>query len=71
MPATEVPGDLSSWPSTGQAARILGLSEARVRQLDAAGELRSIRTATGRLFDPADLERLRIARQAAQTGGRP
>lgn len=47
----------------GTVARRLDVSDDRVRQLERTGVLRAIRTSTGvRLFDPADVERVRIER---------
>jgi DNA-binding transcriptional MerR regulator len=60
-------GDMDLITTSG-AARILGLSEAAVRLLEARGELRAERTASGiRLFDPihvAEVARQRAQRQA-------
>ncbi len=55
--------------STGTAARVLGLSAERVRQLERTGRLPAAHTTlTGqRLFDAADVEQLRQARAQAQT----
>ncbi len=55
---------------TAQAARMLGVSEGRVRQLAAAGALPFTRTTHGRLFDPADLDALLLARERAQQAPR-
>jgi excisionase family DNA binding protein len=41
--------------TTSQAARRLGLSAERVRQLSDKGTLRCRRTPLGRLYDPAEL----------------
>jgi excisionase family DNA binding protein len=49
-----------------QAARALGVSPDRIRQLTEAGQLRFSRTALGRLIDAADVERLRLERNAAR-----
>ena len=63
---------------TGRAARLLGVSAFRVRQLANAGTLPvALRTAGGeRLFDPAAVEQLRRERERARRGraqkaGRP
>lgn len=50
---------------TSYAARVLGVSEVRVRQLVGAGKLRvKHKTLDGRrFFDPAEIERLRRARE--------
>jgi excisionase family DNA binding protein len=42
----------TEWLSIGQAARKLGLSGQRIRQLIEAGSLRCEMTAYGRLIDP-------------------
>ncbi len=57
---------------TTEVARRLGLSEDRVRQLADAGKIPMTRTASGtRLFDPAEVQRVRDARaQRPEQGGR-
>jgi hypothetical protein len=60
--------DVLGWPRPVEAGRQLGVSAARVKQLEAQGRLRAVRTSHGRLFDPASLEALRLERQAR--GGR-
>lgn len=53
---------------TTAVARILNLSLSRVRQLGDAGALTMVRGADGgRLFDAADVERMRIARSRPRT----
>jgi hypothetical protein len=42
----------ADWLATSEAARRLGLSPERVRQLADVGKLDCERTALGRLFDP-------------------
>jgi excisionase family DNA binding protein len=49
--------------STGQAARRLEISPQRVVQMADAGQLPYRRTALGRLFDAAAVDRLARARQ--------
>jgi DNA-binding transcriptional MerR regulator len=49
--------------TSSQAARELGVSPERVRQLAKEGRLAAIDTPLGRLFDPADVERLRLERK--------
>lgn len=51
---------------TAAAARLLGLSEGRIRQMADHGALPYTRTALGRLFDPTDVEALRTARNRRQ-----
>ena len=51
-----------------QAARQLGISAIRVRQLADEGQLRCQRTPLGRLFDVADVERLAEQRALARVG---
>ncbi len=51
---------------TAQAAWLLGLSEQRVRQLADAGDLPSMRTPLGCLFDRGDIEAFAEAREQAQ-----
>lgn len=55
---------LGDWLSTTQAARILGLSSERVRQLMVSGKLKHQRTPIGRLIDPRSIEELRRERAA-------
>lgn len=50
---------------TAAAARVLGVSEGRVRQLAGSGTLPTIKTPLGRLFDVRDVDALRAQRQAA------
>jgi len=48
---------------TKDAARLLGIGPARVRQLENEGRLRADRTASGtRLFDQREVERLKAER---------
>lgn len=47
-----------------QAARLLGLSSQRVRQLLDAGTLRAVRTPLGHLVERASVERLVTERRA-------
>jgi DNA-binding transcriptional MerR regulator len=54
--------------TTSDVARLLGRSVDRVRQLERAGKISCVRTASGmRLFDPAEAER--FAEQRRQAGG--
>lgn len=57
--------------TTGNVARILGVSVDRVRQLARSGRLAFSDTPYGRLFDPADVEaaRQRYATDRARAGG--
>jgi excisionase family DNA binding protein len=55
---------VSNYLTSSQAARALGLSAERVRQLAALGRLRSVQTPLGRLFDATDVEQLRRDRAA-------
>ncbi len=57
--------DLGEMLSTSQAAKALGVSEPRIRQLLAADTLPSTKTVLGRLIDPAAVEQL-AAQRAAQ-----
>jgi excisionase family DNA binding protein len=53
---------------TGEVAKALGVSDDRVRQLEAKGLLRAERTTSGtRLFDAADVKRLAAERAAQRT----
>ena len=52
-----LPQNLSGFLTTGQAARELRISAARIRQLYHAGTLRiAVQTPYGPLFDPTDIE---------------
>ena len=53
--------------TTSQAARRLGLSSERVRQLSDQGALGCRRTPLGRLYDPADLARFAERRGLGDT----
>lgn len=48
---------------TGEAARLLGLSEQTTRALARAGKLRATQTALGLLVDEADAHRLAAERE--------
>lgn len=52
------------WLMPAQAGRQLGIGPERVRQLIAEGRLRAVRTAAGRLVDPASVEELKTQRAA-------
>ncbi len=53
--------------TTGEAAKILGVSRDRVHQLTQDGTLRALRTATGqRLFLPVQVTRLATRREQAR-----
>ena len=56
------------WLSPAQAARILGLTPTRIRQLTTSGQLRHERTAIGRLIDPEAVEALRVERERKKVG---
>lgn len=49
--------------TTSEAARCLGLSAERVRQLVRAGQLRAVETPLGRLFPRDEVERLAALRR--------
>lgn len=53
---------LSDWLTTVEVARLLGLSEARVRQLAGQGRIESQQTHHGRLYDPDSVTRFAAAR---------
>jgi hypothetical protein len=53
------------WLTTGQAARALGVSEARVRTMADRDELETERTPLGRLFFASSVEKLRKERSNA------
>jgi excisionase family DNA binding protein len=55
--------------TVNEAARRLDLSPQMVRYLANRNELPHTRTPYGRLFAPADVDRLREARQAQRKGG--
>jgi hypothetical protein len=52
------------WVSVSQAAQMLGLTPARVRQMTNAGGLKHKMTPLGRLIDTEDVERLHRERSA-------
>lgn len=54
--------DKERWIGRGEAAAILGVTEARVSQLTRDGVLAPIDTAVGRLYDKEAVERLRDKR---------
>ena len=56
------------WLSPAEAARILGLTPIRIRQLTASDQLRHERTAIGWLIDPEAVEALRVERERKKAG---
>lgn len=51
--------DLSTYLTTSQVARIVGVSEQRIRQMADDGTLANVvQTRHGRLYDPAEVEAL-------------
>jgi excisionase family DNA binding protein len=54
--------------SPAEAARVLGVTPHRVRQMLDSGQLGYQRTALGRLSNPGDVERLRRERADRQKG---
>ncbi len=54
---------------TAQAARILGVSEGRIRQLADAGRLPFVRGPHGRVFALGDVENLAVDRRVAARQG--
>jgi hypothetical protein len=55
---------------TGDAARRLGVSPERVRQLERAGVLVATKTVSGfRIYSAADVEKLRLQRAEARRRG--
>jgi excisionase family DNA binding protein len=55
--------------TSGEAARVLGVSAERVRQLENAGQIEAMRTASGlRLFSAVAVEALRRRRQQCDDG---
>jgi excisionase family DNA binding protein len=64
---------MEEWLTISTAARILGVAESTVRQMERRGRLPAIRTETGvRLFRRGDCERIRLGRlkQATPEAGR-
>jgi hypothetical protein len=60
MTTTTIPG-----VSPAAAAKRLGLTTQRIRQLLAGGQLRYVQTSLGRLIDEGDLQRLISEREQA------
>lgn len=56
--------EIANWPTTSEAARVLGVSAQMVAVYLNRGLLHFIPTRAGRLIDPSDLERLRRKREA-------
>lgn len=55
--------------SSGQAARRLGISHTHIAELARAGKVAFTPTPLGRLFDPAEIERLAEERAAKARAG--
>lgn len=65
---TEPPQDTNAYVGTQTAAHLLGVSDARVRQLYRAGQLRVVRETDRRMNIPlADIDRLLAQRAATNT----
>jgi DNA-binding transcriptional MerR regulator len=58
--------DVGQLLSTSAAAREVGVSAQLIRLLAKQGRIRSVDTAYGRLFDPADVRRLADERRSAR-----
>jgi hypothetical protein len=56
------------WVSVAQAARMLELTPARIRQMTNAGQIKHRMTPLGRLIDTEDVERLGRERAAKREG---
>lgn len=54
---------IEEYLSVGQVAQILRLSPERVRQLANDKKIPSTKTALGLLFDPIEIERVRVQRE--------
>jgi hypothetical protein len=54
---------MNEWVSAAQAARILGVTSARVRQLTLRGRLLYVQTPLGRIYSRHDVERLAQMRE--------
>lgn len=67
----QLSADPAAGLTTGEAARVLGVSADRVRQLARAGRLPYLRTSLGRLFAAADVERLACDLQGRRAGVTP
>ena len=65
---TEGGRDVLGWPRPVDAGRQLGVSAAQVKQLEARGQRRAVRTSLGRLIDPASVEALLRERQGRKGG---
>lgn len=61
--------EMEEWVSPAQAARILGVTTARVRQLALAGRLPFTQTPMGRIFAREEIERLAASRQSTTKKG--
>lgn len=59
-----------NWIGSGEAARRLGYSRIWVRTLAERGEIDSVKTPIGFLFDPASVEAYRKKREAERMGSR-
>ena len=61
--------EMAEWVSPAQAARILGVTTARVRQLALAGRLPFEQTPLGRIFPRDHIERLATDKQTKNWKG--
>jgi hypothetical protein len=59
--------DPQSELTPAQAARLIGLTPARIRQLMRLGQLQYRSTPLGRLIDPTSLQRLLTTRETRRT----
>lgn len=69
--------EMSEWLSPAQAARMLGVTTSRIRQLSLAGHLHFEQTPMGRIYRRSEIERLaasrptRTDREDERPGGGP
>jgi hypothetical protein len=55
--------EMDAWLSAAQAARILGVTSARIRQMTLAGRLLYVQTPLGRIYNRAEVEALAASRE--------
>ena len=51
--------ELENWLSTGQVAKVLGVSRVTAIAMAESGRVRAVRTAAGWLYDPEDVDRIK------------
>lgn len=66
--AVRVNGDFATWVTSSAAARMLEISVTTLAAMVDRGELGCLETKLGRLYDPAEVQQLAVARTQGRRG---